>query len=404
MTTGQATFPKARILIVDDEPANARLLERIVRGAGYTELITLTDSREVEASVSSAPPDLILLDLRMPYLDGFEVLEVLAPALARGYLPVLVLTADVTREARERALSHGARDFLTKPLDATEVVLRVNNLVETRRLYLRERELVEQTLQGSIRALTDVLTLINPAGFGRATRVREEVSRLLEHLGVEARWEVEVAAMLSQIGSVTLPADVLERHYFGKTLTHAEQVALDRVPTVSGKVVAGIPGLEEVDEILEALNLRFDGQGAAPDAPTGEEIPWGARALKVLLDLDVFETRGGTPQAALEAIRERTGWYDPGIVQAVAEMRQVELRSRRVVEVEVKAVLPGMVLAEDVRTVQGLLLVARGQEVSDRLVERLRNSQDLLEPRQMVHVALPDAGRTAREMGAARRG
>jgi response regulator RpfG family c-di-GMP phosphodiesterase len=400
MTTGQVPFPKARILIVDDEPANARLLERILRGAGYTELITLTDSREVEQAVSESPPDLILLDLRMPYLDGFEVLETLRPLLTRGYLPVLVLTADVTREARERALSQGARDFLTKPLDATEVVLRVNNLVETRRLYLRERELVETTLQGSIRALTDVLTLVNPAGFSRATRAREQVSRLLEHLGIEAHWEVEVAAMLSQIGSVTLPADVLERHYFGKTLTHAEQVALDRVPRVSGKVVAGIPGLEEVDHILNALNLRFDGQGAAPGAARGVEIPWGARALKVLLDLDVLETKGCTPQAALEAIRERTGWYDSEIVGAVAEMRQVELRSRRVVEIEVTAVLPGMVLADDVRTVQGLLLVARGQEVSERLVERLRNSRELLEPRQRVHVAIPSMGGTAAESGA----
>ncbi len=392
MMTSQATFANARILIVDDEPANARLLERILRGAGYTELVVLTDSREVEESVARLPPDLILLDLRMPYLDGFEVLELLQPLLTRGYLPVLVLTADVTREARERALSHGARDFLTKPLDATEVALRVNNLVETRRLYLRERALVEETLQGSIRALTDVLSLVNPAGFSRATRAREQVSRLLEHLGIEARWEVEVAAMLSQVGSVTLPPDLLERHYFGKTLTHSERIAVERVPRVSASVVAGIPGLEEVDRILNALNLRFDGQGAAPDAPRGEEIPWGARALKVLLDLDVLETKGSTPQAALEAIRERTGCYDPEVVGAVAEMRQVELRSRRVVEIEVTAVLPGMVLTEDVRTVQGLLLVARGQEVSERLVERLRNSRELLEPRQRVHVAIPDPG------------
>jgi response regulator RpfG family c-di-GMP phosphodiesterase len=403
MTTSQATFPKARILIVDDEPANTRLLERILRSAGYTELTTLTDSREVEQSVASTPPDLILLDLRMPHLDGFEVLEILRPALTRGYLPVLVLTADVTREARERALSQGARDFLTKPLDAVEVVLRVNNLVETRRLYLRERELVEKTLQGSIRALTEVLTLVNPAGFSRATRAREQVSRLLEHLGIEARWEVEVAAMLSQIGSVTLPSDVLERHYFGKTLTHSERISIERVPRVSGRVVAGIPGLEEVDRILNALNLRFDGQGVGPDAPSGVEIPWGARALKVILDLDVLETRGCTPQAALEAIRERTGIYDPDIVEAVAGMRQIELQNRRVVEVEVTAVLPGMVLAEDVRTVQGLLLVARGQEVSDRLVERLRNSRDLFEPRQQVHVVVTDPGGTAQEMGARKR-
>jgi hypothetical protein len=197
---------------------------------------------------------------------------------------------------------------------------------------------------------------------------------------------VEVAAMLSQIGSVTLPTDLLERHYSGKTLTHAERVAVERVPRVSGEVVMGIPGLDEVGGILTALNRRFDGQGVAPDAPRGEEIPWGARVLKVLLDLDILETRGCSPQVAVQAIRERAGWYDPDIVEAVAAMRQIEQRSRRVVEVEVAAVLPGMVLTEDIRTVQGLLLVARGQEVSERLVERLRNSREVLEPRQRVHV------------------
>ncbi|MBW3655653.1 MAG: response regulator [Gemmatimonadetes bacterium] len=127
----------ARILVVDDEPANVLLLERIVRRAGYTEVRTTTDSRTAMAHFSEFRPDLVLLDLNMPFVDGFTLLAQIAQAVPEGsYLPVLVLTANVTRDARERALSSGARDFVTKPFDPAEVLLRIRNLLQTRFLHL----------------------------------------------------------------------------------------------------------------------------------------------------------------------------------------------------------------------------------------------------------------------------
>ncbi|MHB8340945.1 MAG: EAL domain-containing protein [Mycobacteriales bacterium] len=131
----------AQILIVDDEPANVRLLERILHREGYTRLHTTTDSRQVPSLVTSVGPDLLLLDLQMPHHDGFDVLEMLARSLPDGeFLPILVLTADSTAEVRDRALRLGAKDFLTKPFDRAEAVLRIANLLETRRLHLRLRE------------------------------------------------------------------------------------------------------------------------------------------------------------------------------------------------------------------------------------------------------------------------
>lgn len=388
---GERRFGDARILVVDDEPANVLLLERILQQAQYTNVTGTTDPREVGALVREMCPDVILLDLHMPNLDGFAVLDELSPVLESAYLPVLVLTADLTREARERALSSGARDFLTKPLDATEVQLRVHNLLETRQLYQEERVLLEQTLQGSIRALTDVLALVNPAGFSRALRARDVIGNLLTHLEEESRWEVPVAAMLSQLGAVILPADTLEKHYYGKKLTHSEATAISRTSEVASEVVKNIPRMEEVTEILTHHGRRFDGKGSPADAPKGAEIPWGARVLKVVLDLDVLETRGVPTAAAMETLRDREGWYDPEVVEALAEMREIELQRQQVLEVEIHSVRLGMILAEDVRTVTGMLLVARGQEVSLRLMERLRNAERLLEPRQKVHVIMPQA-------------
>jgi len=131
---------EARIFVVDDEPANLELFEAILLDDGFTDIRCIRDPRDVPALQAAAPPDLVLLDLHMPHLDGFALLErIRAAAAPDEYLPVLVLTADVLPEARQRALSAGARDFLTKPIDPVETVLRIRNLLETRRLHLEQR-------------------------------------------------------------------------------------------------------------------------------------------------------------------------------------------------------------------------------------------------------------------------
>jgi PleD family two-component response regulator len=126
----------SRILIVDDQPANVLLLERILQQGGYTNNISITDPRQVLQFFTLHQPDLILLDLSMPHLDGFALMTQLRSRIPEGhYLPVLILTADVTPKAKHKALGLGAKDFLTKPFDASEVLLRVYNLLETRWLY-----------------------------------------------------------------------------------------------------------------------------------------------------------------------------------------------------------------------------------------------------------------------------
>lgn len=132
------TFVDGRILIVDDEEANVDLLEQTLARAGYRDVVATTDPRRSAPLFLERRPDLVLLDLHMPYLDGFAVLDQLRPHIPEGaYLPILVLTADITPEARQRALTAGARDFVTKPFDRIELLLRIHNLLETRTLHLR---------------------------------------------------------------------------------------------------------------------------------------------------------------------------------------------------------------------------------------------------------------------------
>ncbi len=131
---------EASLLLIDDEEANLDLLEGLLLGEGYYRITRVSDARQAIPEFEACGPDLVLLDLHMPFVSGYEVLDGIRRRVASDdYLPVLVLTADVTVGARDRALSQGARDFVTKPFDAVEVLLRVSNLLETRRLHQAQR-------------------------------------------------------------------------------------------------------------------------------------------------------------------------------------------------------------------------------------------------------------------------
>jgi PAS domain S-box-containing protein len=164
MATDQLT--DCRILIVDDTDANVLLLEGVLQQGGYTNVRSVLDSRQAVATFTEYEPDLVLLDLMMPHLDGFAVLERLQPLLAnQPYLPIVVLTANVSPEAKRRALASGANDFLTKPLDAVEILLRVKNLLETRLLYLRQQQRADDRIKEQaalIDRASDAIFVLDP--------------------------------------------------------------------------------------------------------------------------------------------------------------------------------------------------------------------------------------------------
>ena len=164
MMISDELLSRSRILIIDDEQPNVRLLERLLLTGGFTDVRGTTDPRQALTLFDEIQPDLIMLDLHMPYLDGFAVLSALQTRYAPNeYRPILVLTADTTREAKERALSSGARDFLTKPFERTEVLLRTRNLLETRFLHLvlkdenrvLEAKLIHQAFHDSLTGLAN---------------------------------------------------------------------------------------------------------------------------------------------------------------------------------------------------------------------------------------------------------
>lgn len=132
-----ALYSRMKILVIDDEPSNVALLEAMLADSGYTRVKAVTDSRLALDTCVTFDPDLVLLDLMMPHVDGFAILESIRTAAAETFLPVVILTADANETTKLRALRAGATDFLLKPFDQLEVLLRINNLLETRRLHLQ---------------------------------------------------------------------------------------------------------------------------------------------------------------------------------------------------------------------------------------------------------------------------
>jgi signal transduction histidine kinase len=187
------------ILLVDDEAANVDLLEAFLEAEGYRHLVCTTDARQAVPLFEAHAPDLVLLDLHMPYLDGWEVLRRLRERTpADDYLPVLVLTADITPEAKERALSGGARDFLTKPFDAVEVLLRVHNLLETRLLHRQQRQARERA---------EALAAENARLFAEAQKASEARDRMLSVVAHDLRNPLAVVAMNAEMMLETQPPD-----------------------------------------------------------------------------------------------------------------------------------------------------------------------------------------------------
>jgi response regulator RpfG family c-di-GMP phosphodiesterase len=377
-----------RVLLVDDE---LRLVEAVVRGLrhGFTFVTANSGHAALEILRREPPFDVIVSDLHMPGMDGISFLRYARQEAPSSVRVLFTGNADLT-DAIEAVNEGAIFRFITKPCPLPGFKNILDAAVEQRRLITAEQILLEQTLQGSVKALTEVLALVSPLAFGRATRALQCIKEIIPRCGIEERWPVEVAAMLSQIGCVALPTDVLEKLYHGKPVTSEEQGMIDRIPALTEQLLGNIPRLEPVREILLYQNQQYDGKGGSQTAVQGHAIPWGARALKVAFDLDALESQGVSGCASIDILRSRHGCYDLSILNAVAEVRGTQSPGMKMVELNLRDAKPGMVFAEDVRTARGLLLIARGQEVTLGLMERIMNFSPALGVKEPVRVIVQE--------------
>ena len=283
----------SRILVIDDEASNVHLLERILERSGFTQVTGLTDARRAIDTYASLGPDLILLDLNMPHLDGYAVLEQLATLIpADSYVPILILTGDDSIETRQRALRHGARDFLAKPFDATEVVLRIENLVETRLLH---RSLAGQKsgLEEMVRERTAQLEAALRAAETASRAKSEFLANMSHELRTPLNSVIGFANVLLKNGDTRLPPQdlaYLQRiRANGLHLLSLINDVLDLAKVEAGKMElhVGEVALERVIyETLEELEGKFVETHVVPHVmlpPTMQPIEGDEGKLKQVL-------------------------------------------------------------------------------------------------------------------------
>lgn len=341
----------ARILIIDDERANLILMERLLRIEGYTNLILIDDPRDVLKIYVETPPDLILLDIRMPYLNGFEVIEQIISRNDPLTPPILVLTAESSRDYMLRALQAGARDFIGKPFDRAEVVARVRNMLEVQlalRMAHDQKDLLEQVVHERTREIRATrLQVVQRLGRAAEYRDNETGRHILRMSHMSALlaahcpgWsddDTEImlhASPMHDIGKIGIPDVILLKP--GK-LTPDEWTVMQTHTTIGGDILSGDTSdlLRMAREIALSHHEKWDGSGY-PLGLSREEIPITGRIVALA---DVFDAltserpykKAWSVEDTLQLIRAESGrHFDPQLVERFLDLipAVLEIRER----------------------------------------------------------------------------
>ena len=350
-----------RILCVDDE---TRVLEGLERTL-FDHFEVTTESNPLRAlKILEAGPAfaVVLSDMRMPELDGAGLL-----ARAREIAPFtsrLLLTGQADVNSAVAAVNEGQiMRFLWKPCPPEALISALELGVEQHRLVTAERELLERTVTGCVRLLSDVLSLVAPALFSRTQRIKALVAHMTQKFALEDTWRFEVAALFSMIGCVGLPEATLERALAKRPLDPAEQKAFDEHPLMAHKLLSAIPRFEEIAAMIKL-------QAGGPHRPPSDDIERGGAMLRVALQVERATADGATVPNVLASLEKKFGLAEQPFLKALSDFRTAE-GSTTVRALTVAQMTAEMILEDDVRTTNGVVVVPKGRDLSMVLIERL---------------------------------
>ncbi|WP_158545393.1 HD domain-containing phosphohydrolase [Bremerella cremea] len=366
-----------RVLLVDDEPNILNGYKRHLRKQFDVE-VAEGGGQAIERLESDEAYAVVVSDMQMPEVSGIQVLSHAAkrhPDTVR-----VMLTGNADQHTAVVAVNEGhIFRFLNKPCQPDLLAKTLEDGLRHYQLLRAEHTLLSKTLGGSVSLMTEVLSLVNPIAFGSSSRIRHLTRQICARLSIPNAWEVEIAAMLSKIGCVSVPNTILEKWYGAKPLTAEEQHMVDTHPAVGASLVRKIPRLNGVAKIIELQNRRLDQPARKEECPD-EEIPLGAKVLKVLVDYDKLISTTSAQHVIEVLANQRKTWYDPQVVNALKAVLQESEVLRAITIAELKL---GMLFDQDVKTSDGSILVTRGQEVNESIIKRLQNfdrSQGVQQP------------------------
>ncbi len=354
---------KGRILCVDDEPGVLDGLRRNLRREFEVE--TALGGAEGLRMLQSDTYEVVVSDYQMPEMSGAEFL-----GQVREHWPEttrVLLTGNADLDAAIATVNEGhVYRFLLKPCPKEVLIPALEAAMELHRLVIAERVLLQDTLHGAVRLLTDALALVSPEGFGHCGSLAQRVRRIAEDVGVDEPWKVEMATLLAQITLVTLPTDTLLKLRTGDELSADEQRMVTRLPAVGSELLSPLPRIEDIRELVEQQGPPW-GTDSAPDP----NRPLACAVLRACIDAELLTSQDVPFPAVIHALRNRTGFYPENVLSALESNPPEDATQSK--EVELGEVAPGMVLLDAVETVDGRLLVAAGSTLTQATVERIWN-------------------------------
>ncbi|HEX5048135.1 MAG TPA: HD domain-containing phosphohydrolase [Gammaproteobacteria bacterium] len=364
---------RARVLFVDDEPHVLSTIRRSL--VEDFDVHTAESGGDALALLEGNEPfSVIVADCRMPKMNGIELLTRVArehPDTVR-----MMLTGNTDQATAVQALNKGeVFKFLNKPCDTESLRSVLQQGVRQHQLVTAERELLEQTLHGSIKALGELLSIAKPEAFGRTDRIRRKARELAALIPGVKLWELDTAALLSQLGCIRLSTDVLDKIAHGKALSSTERAEFAAHAGIGSEVIARIPRLEHVAQIILYQNKNYDGTGWPHDDVRGDRLPLEARVLRGVMAHDELASQGWSETEILVKLAENKGRVDPAVLKALEQSARSAASSeeRRVLPSELEV---GMILQEDVKTDGGMMLLCRGAEVTKGFCEHLKKLEE----------------------------
>lgn len=364
-----------RVICVDDDP---KILHAIGSSLRRTLDLTMATSGAEALSLLRESPgkyQVVVSDMKMPQMNGITLLS----QVRREYPDTvrILLTGFADLDVVVRAVNDGhIFRFLAKPCSTSALLDAISAGVRQHELITAEKVLLEQTLHGSVDAMSGILALASPTLFGRACRIKRLADLICNEMGITDRWQIHVAAQLSQIGRITLPDATAAKLARGELLTAREATMVEKVPEVTRGIIGQIPRLDGILEILEYIEKNFDGTGRPQDKVAGEDIPLASRVLRLAGRVEDLVGRGYSAGRVRDTLRFETGVYDPDLLKAYAAIAEQAVDRGGPRGLAMHELRIGMVVVEPVRSLAGFLLVAAGQEVGQGLLSRIQNYHD----------------------------
>lgn len=386
-----------KILMVDDNPENIQLLGSILKES-YSRLGFATDGiQALKLLMEAMDYDLVLLDVNIPRLNGYEVCRKMKETPELKEIPVIFLSAYNDVDFIVEGFDAGGTDYVTKPIKKKELLARIDTQLKLRdtirekdNLLTSEQMLLDNTLRGIIKMLINIVSMVSPIELFPSKKSTQNARKLVQLKKIQNTWELEITLLLSKIGCISIPLEVLDNKINGKDLTDVQHQVFMKHPQLGKKLLSNIPGFEIIAESIAYQFKNFDGSGYPDDTVRGKKIPLFGRILRILNDIDDLNLNGKTQDKNFTTFQTKKNNYDPDLFKLITKEMFVDIeieseensdnklyykssKNKRTeyFSIGVDKLENGMILADNVVNKNGFIIIHNKKEITEVIRQSL---------------------------------